>query len=278
MPELPEVETVMRGLKARVEGRRLDRLTLHRGDLRKAIPPGLAAKVSGQRVTRLDRRAKYILIYLEDGGVLLVHLGMSGRMVLGDRDNPVQQRPHDHAVLDFEGGIEVRFNDARRFGLIDYAPQAAALATHPLLIHLGPEPLDAEFTGKRLAALLKGKKTPIKAALLDQTVVAGLGNIYVSESLYWAGISPKRLAGTVQGERAETLARAIRKVLTHAIDSGGSSLRDYVGASGELGNFQNHFAVYDREGERCPGCDCKTRIKRIVQSGRSTFFCAKRQR
>jgi formamidopyrimidine-DNA glycosylase len=278
MPELPEVETVVRGLKVRVEGQRLTRLTLNRADLRKVIPKGLAAKVAGRRVTRIARRAKYILIYLEDGGVLIVHLGMSGRMVLGDRDNPVPPRPHDHAVLDFEGGVEIRFNDARRFGLIDYASEAAALETHPLFRHLGPEPLDVEFTGARLAALLKGKQTPIKAALLDQTVVAGLGNIYVSESLYWAGLSPKRLAGTVQGARAETLAVAIRRVLNHAIDSGGSSLRDYVGADGELGNFQNHFAVYGRDGERCPGCDCKTRIARIVQSGRSTFFCAKRQR
>jgi formamidopyrimidine-DNA glycosylase len=277
MPELPEVETVVRGLKARVEGKRLLRLKLNRADLRQAVPTGLAGKIEGQRVALIDRRAKYILMHFADGGVLIAHLGMSGRLTLGDAARPAPPRPHDHAVMDFENGIELRFNDPRRFGLIDYAREDS-LPRHKLLAHLGPEPLSPEFDGALLARLLKGKRTPLKAALLDQRVVVGIGNIYACESLYWAKLSPRRMAYTVQGERAERLARAIKRVLEHAISVGGSSLRDYVNAHGELGNFQRHFAVYDREGERCPGCDCGARIKRIVQSGRSTFYCAKRQR
>lgn len=277
MPELPEVETIVRGLKARIDGKRLLRLTLHRPDLRRAFPKGLAAKVEGRRVDRVDRRAKYILLRLEDGGVLIVHLGMSGRLTLGDAARSAAPARHDHALMLFEDGIEVRFNDPRRFGLIDYAP-ADDLARHKLFHHLGPEPLAPEFDGPMLARLLAGKQTPIKSALLDQRVVVGIGNIYACESLYWAGLSPKRLARTVQGDRAARLAATIKRVLEHAISAGGSSLRDYVSASGELGNFQRHFTVYDREGERCPRCDCRTGIKRIVQSGRSTFYCAKRQR
>ncbi|MDE1931949.1 MAG: bifunctional DNA-formamidopyrimidine glycosylase/DNA-(apurinic or apyrimidinic site) lyase [Alphaproteobacteria bacterium] len=277
MPELPEVETIVRGLKARIDGKRLLRLTLHRPDLRRAIPKGLAAKVEGQRVDHVDRRAKYILLRLADGGVLIVHLGMSGRLTLGDATRPSPLQRHDHAAMLFEDGIEVRFNDPRRFGLIDYA-RDDTLPRNELFRHLGPEPLGPEFDGALLARLLAGKQTPIKSALLDQRVVVGIGNIYACESLYWAGLSPKRLARTVQGERAVRLAAAIKRVLNHAISVGGSSLRDYVSASGELGNFQHHFAVYDREGERCPDCDCCTHIKRIVQSGRSTFYCAKRQR
>jgi len=277
MPELPEVETVVRGLKPRIEGKRLLRLTLRRPDLRRAIPKGLAAKVEGRRVSRVDRRAKYILLHLDDDGVLIVHLGMSGRLTLGDAAHPAPPQPHDHALMVFEDAIELRFNDPRRFGLIDYA-RADELPRHHLFRHLGPEPLAADFDGETLAQSLAGKKTPIKSALLDQRVVVGIGNIYACESLYWAGLSPTRLARTVQGERAARLVETIKRVLNHAISAGGSSLRDYVSASGELGNFQRHFAVYDREGERCPGCDCRTAIKRIVQSGRSTFYCAKRQR
>jgi len=177
----------------------------------------------------------------------------------------------------FEDAIELRFNDPRRFGLIDYA-RAETLSRHKLFRHLGPEPLAPNFDGATLARLLEGKKTSIKSALLDQRIVVGIGNIYACESLYWAGLSPKRLARTIQGEWAANLARAIKRVLERAIAAGGSSLRDYVDATGELGNFQHHFAVYDREGEQCPGCDCRSSIKRIVQGGRSTFYCAKRQR
>jgi formamidopyrimidine-DNA glycosylase len=277
MPELPEVETIVRGLALRLEGRRLDRLELRRGDLRRAIPAGLAARVAGRRIERLGRRAKYILLHLEDGGVLIAHLGMSGRLVIAGAADDVADDPHDHVVFRMEDGTVVRFNDARRFGILDYAREEA-LGAHPLLVHLGPEPLGNGFSGPVLAAALAGKVTPLKAALLDQRVVAGLGNIYVSESLFWAGLSPRRIAATVAGERADRLARAIREVLERAIAAGGSSLRDYVQASGELGYFQHQWAVYGKAGERCPGCDCRRGISRIVQGGRSTFYCAKRQR
>jgi formamidopyrimidine-DNA glycosylase len=277
MPELPEVETVRRGLALRMEGRRITRLTLNRPDLRVPLPPGLRQRVEGRRVERLGRRAKYILVHLDDGGVLIAHLGMSGRMVLSEPGRVEPPDPHDHVVFTLEDGAELRFNDARRFGMLDYAA-ATELERHKFFVNLGPEPLGNEFNGPTLAAKLKGKATPLKAALLDQRVVAGLGNIYVSESLYYAGLSPRRLAGTVAGPRAEKLALAIRDVLERAIAAGGSSLRDYVQTSGELGYFQHHWAVYGKEGERCPACDCRAGIKRIVQGGRSTFFCVKRQK
>jgi len=277
MPELPEVETVVRGLAQRLTGRTLQRLELFRADLREAFPDGLKAKLESRRVERISRRAKYILLHFAGSGVLIAHLGMSGRLVLAPSQGNGQRDPHDHVVFHFDDGTALRFNDARRFGLLDYA-QEAALASHPRFRHLGPEPLSNEFSGPVLSAALAGKKTPIKAALLDQGVVAGLGNIYVCESLYGSGLSPRRLARTVAGERAERLATAIRDVLERAITAGGSSLRDYVQASGELGYFQHQWAVYGKEGEPCPGCDCDSGIRRIVQSGRSTFYCAKRQR
>jgi formamidopyrimidine-DNA glycosylase len=283
MPELPEVETVCRGLALAMEGRRIEHLTLNRPDLRVPMPTGLRAKVEGRTVARVGRRAKYILIHLDDGGVVIIHLGMSGRMLVApDPATAPPPEKHDHVVFAIAGkgrkpGPVIRFNDARRFGRIDYVHEDG-LAEHPLFAGLGPEPLGNDFNGPFLAAALAGKMTPIKAALLDQRVVAGLGNIYVAEALYWAGISPRRIAATVGGQRAERLATAVRDVLTRAIAAGGSSLRDYVQASGELGYFQHHWAVYGHEGEKCPGCDCSSGIKRIVQSGRSTFYCAKRQR
>ena len=277
MPELPEVETVARGLALRLVGRRVTLVRLNRADLRTKLPDGLAALLTGRRVERIARRAKYLLFHLDNGAVMLAHLGMSGRMVLASDDSGSDQA-HDHVVIGFDDGTVLRFNDARRFGMIDFAPSVDAMSQHPRLARLGPEPLGNEFNGPALAAALAGKATPIKAALLDQTVVAGLGNIYVCESLYWAGLSPRRLAGTIKGPRAERLATAIRDVLERAIAAGGSSLRDYVQASGELGYFQHHFAVYGKEGEPCPGCDCRVFIRRIVQSGRSTFYCAKRQK
>ena len=277
MPELPEVETVMRGLALRLTGRQVARLTLNRADLRTKLPLGLKGRVEGRRIERLGRRAKYILIHLNDGGVLIAHLGMSGRMVLSAPKAARKPDPHDHVVFTFDDGTVLCFNDARRFGLLDYTSEDE-LPRHPLFTGLGPEPLGNGFNGPSLAMSLARKATPIKAALLDQRVVAGLGNIYVSESLYWAGLSPRRVAATVIGPRAERLAVAIRDVLDRAIAAGGSSLRDYVQASGELGYFQHHWAVYGKEGEPCPQCDCGKGIKRIVQSGRSTFYCAKRQR
>ena len=277
MPELPEVETVRRGLALRMEGRRIARLDVNRPDLRIPLPPGLKERVEGRKVARLGRRAKYILLHLEDGGVVIAHLGMSGRMVLSAPGAGDTHDPHDHVVFTLEDGTELRFNDARRFGMLDYTSEDA-LEQHKFFVHLGPEPLGNAFDGPTLAAKLAGRASPIKAALLDQRVVAGLGNIYVSESLYYAGLSPRRLAGTVVGPRAERLARSIRDVLERAIAAGGSSLRDYVQADGELGYFQHHWAVYGKEGERCPDCDCRDGIRRIVQSGRSTFYCGKRQR
>jgi formamidopyrimidine-DNA glycosylase len=283
MPELPEVETICRGLAVHMEGRRVERLDLNRPDLRVPMPRGLKGQVEGRTVRRIGRRAKYILMHLEDGGVLILHLGMSGRMVVAANGAaaPPPDR-HDHVVFAMAAhggtaGAVIRFNDARRFGLIDYAKETE-LGDHKLFAELGPEPLGNEFNGPVLEASLAGKMTPIKAALLDQRIVAGLGNIYVSESLYWAGLSPRRVAATVTGARAERLANAVRDVLNRAIAAGGSSLRDYVQASGELGYFQHQWAVYGRENERCPDCDCSAGIKRIVQSGRSTFYCAKRQR
>jgi formamidopyrimidine-DNA glycosylase len=277
MPELPEVETVCRGLAVAMEGRRLERLELRRPDLRKPLPKGLRAAAEGHRIARIARRAKYILVHIEGGAVLIVHLGMAGRMVLAGPGLAPPLEPHDHVVFTLDDGTSIRFNDARRFGLLELTT-AAELDSHPLLRDLGPEPLGNEFNGPVLAERLAGKATPIKAALLDQRIVAGLGNIYVSESLFWAGISPRRLAGTVAGQRAERLAAAIRDVLERAVAAGGSSIRDYVQTSGELGYFQHQWAVYGKEGSPCPDCDCGGAIRRIVQSGRSTFYCAKRQR
>jgi formamidopyrimidine-DNA glycosylase len=283
MPELPEVETVARGLAAAVEGKRILRAQARRPDLRFPLPPDLSARLEGRRLERIGRRAKYMLLDLDDGTVVILHLGMSGRLLIlnGAAEPPEPPGKHDHVIFDFEGGCQVRFNDVRRFGMLDLCA-ADALAQHPHLRDLGPEPLGNDFNGPALAAALKGRRTPIKAALLDQRTVAGLGNIYVCEALFRAGLSPKRIAATVQGKRAEALAAAVKSVLNDAIASGGSSLRDYVQPSGELGYFQHQWAVYGREGERCPGCDCdpaKTGgIRRIVQSGRSTFYCSRRQR
>ena len=276
MPELPEVETVVRGLERSLAGKHLTRLELARPDLRSAIPKDLAQRLADRRVERFTRRAKYILMHVEGGGVLIAHLGMSGRLVIAPPGKAPPRDRHDHAVFHFDDGTELRLNDARRFGLLDYAEEQG-LNEHPRFKHLGPEPLSNQFNGPALARLLKGKKTSVKAALLDQRVVAGLGNIYVCEAMFGAGLSPRRLAGTVKAERAERLATAIRDVLTRAIAAGGSSLRDYVQTSGELGYFQHQWAVYGKEGEPCPGCDCGKGIKRIVQGGRSTFYCAKRQ-
>lgn len=283
MPELPEVETVCRGLRPKLEGRVLIRVLQRRANLRFPFPEGFVARLEGRRIARIDRRAKYILMRLDNGQVLLCHLGMSGRMlVMNGESRPLEA--HDHVVFFTEDGNEIRFNDTRRFGIMDLiAPED--LDGHWLLKDLGPEPLSNAFNGPGLAARLKGRRSPIKTALLDQKVVAGLGNIYVSEALFFAGISPRRQAYTVQGNRAERLAAAVRRVLTAAIEAGGSSLRDYVQADGELGYFQHQWAVYDREGEACPGCDCRDGdasedggIQRIVQSNRATFFCPRKQR
>jgi formamidopyrimidine-DNA glycosylase len=275
MPELPEVETVRRGLALRISGRRIVRAELRRPDLRRPFPPALAARLNGALIGALGRRGKYILIELDADGLLLLHLGMSGRVTAGSAVQPTA--PHDHVVLTLDDGTVIRFNDPRRFGLIDYIRRGEA-AQHPLLAGLGPEPLEPGFDGAYLGSTLTGKLTPIKTALLDQRIVAGLGNIYVCEALFRARLSPRRFAASIGRVRAERLAAAIKSVLTEAIGAGGSSLRDYVQADGALGYFQHHWAVYGREGNPCPGCDCGGAVRRIVQSGRSTFFCGKRQR
>jgi formamidopyrimidine-DNA glycosylase len=275
MPELPEVETVRRGLALKMTGRHIVTAELRRQDLRRPFPPMLARRLTGAAIGELKRRGKYILIELDDDGTLLLHLGMSGRITAGPGGTP--HALHDHVVLTLDDGTVVRFNDARRFGLLDYMRRGDE-GVHPLLAGMGPEPLGPGFDRSYLEQKLAGKMTPIKAALLDQKIVAGLGNIYVCEALYRAGLSPRRLAATVIGARAGKLAAAIRAVLSDAIEAGGSSLRDYVQADGELGYFQHHWAVYGREGEPCPGCSCREGVRRIVQSGRSTFFCAKKQR
>ena len=276
MPELPEVETIRRGLALKLEGRRLIRVELRRPDLRIPFPPGFAARLTGRRVTRLGRRGKYILADLDNGEVLITHLGMSGRFSLASAPGPAPG-PHDHVILETDDGTVVIFHDHRRFGLMTLCAQAR-LGCHPLLKELGPEPLGEDFNGAALSAALRGRRTSIKAALLDQRVVAGLGNIYVCEALWRARVSPRRLARSVAGVRAERIAGAVREVLAQAIAAGGSSLSDYRQADGELGYFQHHFAVFGREGGRCPGCDCQGAIRRIVQGGRSTFYCPWRQR
>lgn len=282
MPELPEVETVRRGLARVMEGHMIAQVAVRRSDLRRPLPADFAWRLSGARIAHVGRRAKYLVIALEGGGVLLAHLGMSGRMAIvppgakyaADR---AAHDTHAHVIFTLDDGTEIRFSDPRRFGLMDLTDQAL-VATHPLLANIGPEPLGNDFNGPYLTRAFAGKKTPVKAALLDQRVVAGLGNIYVCESLFRAGISPRRLAGNIGPAKCEKLATAIRAVLAEAIEAGGSSLRDHATPTGELGYFQHHFAVYGREGEPCPGCDCDEGIKRIVQSGRSTFYCPKRQR
>ncbi|MDE2030476.1 MAG: bifunctional DNA-formamidopyrimidine glycosylase/DNA-(apurinic or apyrimidinic site) lyase, partial [Alphaproteobacteria bacterium] len=227
----------------------------------------------------VSRRAKYILVALDSGQTLLLHLGMSGRIILSHENTPLQK--HDHISLDFDNGIHARFNDPRRFGYCGLVP-TEKLGGYKLLRALGIEPLSPGFTSAKLAALLKGKNTSIKAALLDQRLVVGIGNIYACEALFRARLSPKRRAGSLKPEEIKKLAPAIRAVLNAAIEAGGSSLRDYRQADGELGYFQHHFAVYDREGQRCPGCDCNVKktggIKRITQQGRSTFYCPVKQK
>jgi formamidopyrimidine-DNA glycosylase len=275
MPELPEVETVVRGLRPHLTGRRFVHVDQRRPDLREELPAGFARRLTGRAVAGVERRAKYILIRLDDGNVLVVHLGMSGRFVLGERPNAVGL--HEHLAFTLDDGRVLRFTDPRRFGLMDLIP-LTELAAHRRFAGIGPEPLSPEFTGPVLAGLLDGRRGPIKASLLDQRIVAGVGNIYACEALFAAGISPKRPSGSLRSERIARLVAALRAVLEKAIAAGGSSARDYVNANGEQGWFQAQWAVYDREGRPCPGCDCKAGIRRIVQSGRSTFYCPRRQR
>jgi formamidopyrimidine-DNA glycosylase len=279
MPELPEVETVMRGLSARLLGRTIRRAQVHRPDMRWPFPPGLAETLTGATVASFRRRAKYMLMRLEGRPSVLIHLGMSGRMNIsevGRNDIPL----HEHLTIETDDGVRVGFVDPRRFGSVDLVP-ADKEDLHRLLAGLGPEPLDPAFSVAHLAGRLAGRATPIKAALLDQGNVAGLGNIYVCEALFRARISPTRLAGQVSQAGVGRLVREIKATLLEAIAAGGSSLRDYVQPDGELGYFQHGFKVYAREGqkcERCPGLPECPGVARIVQSGRSSFYCPKTQR
>ena len=279
MPELPEVETVMRGLQARLDGRTIVHAVANRPDLRWAMPVDLVRRLTRARVTVFRRRGKYILMRLAGGWSVLLHLGMSGRMVLGPA-RPNQPVLHEHLVLETDDGWRLGFVDPRRFGSVDLV-RTEQEDQHRLLAGLGPEPLEASFTSALLSAALEGKRTSIKAALLDQKVVAGLGNIYVCEALFRARLSPLRSAHTVPGARAARLVPAIKETLREAIAAGGSSLRDYVQPGGELGYFQHAWKVYGREGEaceRCPGLPDCPGIRRIVQSARSSFYCPRTQR
>ena len=289
MPELPEVETVRRGLAPAMEGRVFERVTLARGDLRFPFPPDFAGRLLGRRIEALGRRAKYLVAELDDGAALIMHLGMSGAFRVAGLE-PVgtyvhargKNAVHDHVRFGL-GDREIVYNDPRRFGFMALGT-TALLDEHPYFAHLGLEPLAGVLTAERLAAAMAGKKTPLKAALLDQRVIAGLGNIYVCEALWRARLSPKRLAGTLVRKdggptaRLVTLTAAIIAVIEEAIAAGGSSLRDYVAADGSLGRFQHNFAVYDRAGEPCPRPACSGVIARLVQSGRSTFYCPVCQR
>lgn len=275
MPELPEVETVMRALAAKLAGRRVVELVQRRPDLRFALPAGLPGRLAGRRFDRFGRRAKYIRVDLDDGHTLLLHLGMSGRLVLDGPPLEPPSGPHEHLSFGFDDGSVLRFVDARRFGMLDLWP-SDRLAEHRWLAHLGLEPLGPDFTGRRLRALFAGRRSAIKSALMDQRLVVGVGNIYACEALFRARIHPSRPAGALAVEEAGRLVRAVRTVLRAAIDAGGSSLRDYVQADGELGNFQSDFRVYGRAGLPCVVCGAA--LVRLVQTGRSTVSCPHCQR
>jgi formamidopyrimidine-DNA glycosylase len=275
MPELPEVETVCRGLAVVLEGHRLAKVELRRTGLRIPFPPDFAERLTGRTIARISRRAKYMCWHLDDGWVVICHLGMSGRMVIGKDDGAAPEK-HDHVILVTEAGDKISFNDARRFGLMDMATEEG-LAAHRFFAALGPEPLTDAFDGKMLKAALAGRSSPIKPVLLDQTLVVGIGNIYASESLFRAGIHPTRPAESLTARECSKLVKAVKEVLAEAIAAGGSSLKDHRQPSGELGYFQHSFAVYDREGQPCPGCTCRESIRRMTQAGRSTYYCDKRQ-
>jgi formamidopyrimidine-DNA glycosylase len=292
MPELPEVETVRRGLAAVFADARIETVAVRRAGLRIPFPDRFAERLTGRRVGALARRAKYILAPLDSGETLIVHLGMSGsfRIEHGEEHTPgafhfarSKSAAHDHVVLFLSNGARITYNDPRRFGLMQLAP-SDSLADHPLFRRLGAEPLAADFDAAALARLLAGRKTPLKGALLDQSLVAGLGNIYVCEALHRAALSPLREAGTLANARggpttrAKRLAAAIRAVLEEAVAAGGSTLRDHRQTDGELGYFQHSFVAYGKEGAACPRPRCTGTITRIVQTGRSTFYCPVCQR
>jgi len=283
LPELPEVETVRRGLLPAMEGQIIAKAQVNRPDLRWKLPENMAARLTGQRVLSLRRRSKYILADLASGESLIIHLGMSGRMLISGQKigefhhpHPTPEK-HDHIVIDMDGGARITFNDARRFGHMDLG-ETATLEDHWLIRSIGPEPFGNDFNESYLVETIKNRASPIKTVLLDQKVVAGLGNIYVCEVLHRAGISPKRKPVNLSSKRIASLVAIIRQVLSEAIEAGGSSLRDYRQADGELGYFQHTFRAYGQEGQPCVTPECDGTITRIVQSGRSTFYCGQCQR
>jgi formamidopyrimidine-DNA glycosylase len=285
VPELPEVETVRRGLVPALKGARLTRVEARRPDLRFALPEGFVQRLTGAVVLDLARRAKYLLAPLDRGDTLVMHLGMTGRFEIEGADR--QERPgvfhyaapadpkHAHVVFETDAGRQITFFDPRRFGFMDLIP-TDAIASHPWFARMGPEPLGPDFDARVLAAAFKGRKQNPKTLLLDQRVVAGLGNIYVCEALFRARISPLKPAGSISKARIAALVDAIKAVLAEAVEAGGSSISDYAGADGALGYFQHSFRVYGREGEPCPD-GCGGVVERIVQGGRSTFYCPRCQ-
>ena len=286
MPELPEVETVRQGLIPALEGARLERVEARRPDLRFPLPQGFVQRLTGARVDQLDRRAKYLLARLDRGDTLVMHLGMTGRFEIegADRSRPGVFRQeasaedkHAHIVFETDRGGRITYFDARRFGYMDLIP-TEALDSHAWFAGLGPEPLGPDFSAEHLAEAFEGKIQNVKATLLDQRIVAGLGNIYVCEALYRSRISPMTAAGRISRMRLERLVQAVREVLVEAIEAGGSTLRDYAGADGALGYFQHRFQAYGREGEPCVTRGCKGVVRRTVQAGRSTFYCPSCQR
>lgn len=278
MPELPEVETVRRGLEPHLSGARLSRVEQRRADLRFPFPEGFVQRLTGARVLGLERRAKYLLAPLSTDETLVAHLGMTGRFLVGGVKpggfhlETGDDDKHTHVVLETEAGTRIAFNDARRFGYMDLIA-TKALAAHSWFAALGPEPLSEAFDAESLAHALAGRRQNIKASLLDQRLVAGLGNIYVCEALYRAGLNPERPAGSLTAKETARLTAEIKAVLQEAIEAGGSTLRDYRTADGDLGYFQHAFRAYDREGEPCLTRKCQGVMARIVQGGRSTFYC-----
>ncbi|WP_315760549.1 bifunctional DNA-formamidopyrimidine glycosylase/DNA-(apurinic or apyrimidinic site) lyase [Sphingomonas sp. Y38-1Y] len=271
MPELPEVETTVRGLTPVLAGRRIARIVANRPDLRRALPVDLGQRMTGARVTGLGRRAKYGLIHTDRGDTMVFHLGMSGRW----RVDPTEALTHDHLLIETGEGRTLALNDPRRFGSVDLVPTEALPGWGPFAA-LGPEPLGDGFDGRHLAAAFKDRIAPAKALLLDQRVVAGLGNIYVCEALHMAGIAPSRAGGRIGAKRLAVLADSVREVLLAAIEAGGSTLRDYARPDGELGYFSKQWRVYSREGEACGGCGGA--VHRRAEGGRSTFWCPTCQR
>ncbi len=277
MPELPEVETVRRGLLPVMEGKMIVAADVRRPDLRWPFPENMAARLTGKTITQLRRRSKYILADLSSGETLLIHLGMSGKMTISLGPNHPETLKHDHVVFDMQGGARVAFNDARRFGAMDLCA-TDQINDHKLIASIGPEPLGNVFHDEYLIARFKGKKMPIKTALLDQRIVAGLGNIYVCEVLLRNKTNPTQPTGQIKPAKIRQMVPIIRDVLNEAIEAGGSSLKDYRQTDGELGYFQHSFKAYGREGEPCLTDGCKGKITRITQSGRSTFYCPQCQR